>query len=90
VTVLTFYKLQELSPQSSAHTTPSHAPTPNSSQAAASARESGIPTPVSSTSVKGPSIKKKKVIEKEEEDNDAKPPKRLKLNMSRGEKGGPD
>jgi hypothetical protein len=40
--------------------------------------------------VKGPSIKKKKVVEKEEEDNDGKTPKRLKLNMSRGEKGGSD
>ncbi|KAF6230147.1 hypothetical protein HO133_004486 [Letharia lupina] len=78
--------MRELSPTSSAQTTPSHAPTPTSGNpnGPLSVREGNHAAPTSSTSMKaGPNNKKKKV-EKEEEDNDGKGPKRLKITYARG------
>lgn len=65
----------------SAHTTPSHAPTPTSSFP--SARESNHPTPSSSITSKAASSKKKKASEKDDEDTDSKPNKRGKITYGR-------
>ncbi|KAF6240331.1 hypothetical protein HO173_001942 [Letharia columbiana] len=78
--------MRELSPTSSAQTTPSHAPTPTSGNpnGPLSVREGNHATPASSTNMKaGPNNKKKKG-EKEEEDNDGRGPKRLKITYARG------
>lgn len=79
--------MQESSP-SSTHTTPSHAPTPTSNAGLASGRDSGHITPVGTGSQKGNTTTKKhkKGVDKEDEDGEAKPPKRLKITYAKGEK----
>ncbi|KAL8842388.1 MAG: hypothetical protein Q9170_000516, partial [Blastenia crenularia] len=79
----------EISPSSSIHSTPSHAPTPTSNPPAAvsSARGSDQPTPVNGTSTKaGGAINKKnkKGTDKEDEESEGKQPKRLKITYARG------
>ncbi|KAI4136032.1 MAG: hypothetical protein LQ347_000151 [Umbilicaria vellea] len=78
---------------SSVHTTPSHAPTPTSSfPVPTSARESNHPTPTSATSTKAAggatSKKNKKGADKEDDESEGKPPKRLKITYARGGAGG--
>ena len=77
---------QELSPTSSAQTTPSHAPTPTSGNINGqfSARENNHVTPTSSTSMKAGQNNKKKKAEKEDDENDGRGPKRLKITYARG------
>ncbi|MCJ1446227.1 MAG: hypothetical protein MMC23_006732 [Stictis urceolatum] len=77
--------MKESSPTSSTQTTPSHAPTPTSSHALTSARESNQPTPTSATSMKaGASNKRqKKGADKDDEESENKPAKRLKISYSR-------
>ncbi|KAL9121450.1 MAG: hypothetical protein Q9187_001987 [Circinaria calcarea] len=85
--------MRDSPPPSSAQTTPSHTATPTASNPnLSSARESNHPTPNSATNTKaGAGIKKtKKVTEKDEEESEGKPPKRLKITYARGEKGGGD
>ncbi|MCJ1389304.1 hypothetical protein MMC18_002160 [Xylographa bjoerkii] len=80
--------IKETSPPSSSQTTPSHAPTPTSSHPQpGSARESSHPTPTSAISMKLNSKKNKKGAEKDEDESEGKPPKRLKITYARGEKG---
>ncbi|CAF9928472.1 MAG: hypothetical protein ALECFALPRED_004067 [Alectoria fallacina] len=76
----------ELSPTSSAQTTPSHAPTPTSGNlnGPLSARDSNHVTPTSSTIMKAGQNSRKKKGEKEEEENDGRGPKRLKITYARG------
>lgn len=78
---------QELSPTSSAQTTPSHAATPTSGlpNPPLSARESNHATPTSSTSIRATSNLKKgtKRSDKEDEENEGKGPKRLKITYAR-------
>ena len=78
---------QELSPTSSAQTTPSHAATPTSGlpNPPLSARESNHATPTSSTSMRATSSFKKgtKRSDKEDEENEGKTPKRLKITYAR-------
>ena len=78
---------QELSPTSSAQTTPSHAATPTSGlpNPPLSARESNHATPTSSTSIRATSSFKKgtKRSDKEDEENEGKGPKRLKITYAR-------
>ncbi|MCJ1402775.1 hypothetical protein MMC11_005996 [Xylographa trunciseda] len=82
-------RVQESSPPSSSQTTPSHAPTPTSSHPqSGSARESSHPTPTSAISMKLNTKKNKKGVEKDEDEGEGKPPKRLKITYARGEKGG--
>ncbi|MCJ1409200.1 hypothetical protein MMC19_003278 [Ptychographa xylographoides] len=82
--------MRETSP-SSTQTTPSHAPTPTSSYAPpGSARESNHPTPTSAGGMKSNTKKNKKGVEKDEDESEGKPPKRLKITYARGEKGGSD
>lgn len=79
-------KKKELSPTSSAQTTPSHAPTPTSGNINGqfSARDNHHVTPTSSTSMKAGQNNKKKKGEKEDDDNDGRGPKRLKITYARG------
>ncbi|MCJ1378186.1 hypothetical protein MMC17_001282 [Xylographa soralifera] len=80
---------RESSPPSSSQTTPSHALTPTSSHPQpGSARESSHPTPTSAIGMKLNTKKNKKGVEKEEDESEGKPPKRLKITYARGEKGG--
>ncbi|MCJ1283689.1 hypothetical protein MMC26_003020 [Xylographa opegraphella] len=80
---------RESSPPSSSQTTPSHAPTPTSSHPQpGSARESSHPTPTNAVGMKVNTKKNKKGAEKEEDENEGKPPKRLKITYARGEKAG--
>ena len=78
---------QELSPTSSAQTTPSHAATPTSGlpNPPLSARESNHATPTSSTSIRATSSFKKgtKRSDKDDEENEGKGPKRLKITYAR-------
>ena len=78
---------QELSPTSSAQTTP-HASTPVSGHPnlPLSARDSNHATPTSSTSIKaGQGMKKgTKRSDKEDEEDQGKGPKRLKITYARG------
>ena len=78
---------KELSPTSSAQTTPSHAATPTSGlpNPPLSAKESNHATPTSSTSIRATSSFKKgtKRSDKEDEDNEGKGPKRLKITYAR-------
>ncbi|KAK3077633.1 hypothetical protein LTS18_009713, partial [Coniosporium uncinatum] len=68
--------LRQESTPSSAQTTPSHAPTPTSSFPQ-SARESNNPTPASSTAGKAAaSNKKKKALDRDDDEGDGKPAKR--------------
>ncbi|KAL8730311.1 MAG: hypothetical protein Q9181_004715, partial [Wetmoreana brouardii] len=81
----------EISPTSSIHSTPTHAPTPTSAYPAPlSARGSDHPTPTSATSTKaGAGNKKnKKGTDKEDEESEGKQPKRLKITYARGGAGG--
>ncbi|KAK0515601.1 hypothetical protein JMJ35_001635 [Cladonia borealis] len=79
--------MRELSPTSSAQTTPSHAATPTSGlpNPPLSARESNHATPTSSTSVRATSSFKKgnKRSDREDEENEGKGPKRLKITYAR-------
>ena len=83
---LTVLEKQELSPTSSAQTTPSHAPTPTSGNIHGqfSARENSHVTPTSSTSIKAGQNNKKKKADKEDDENDGRGPKRLKITYARG------
>jgi len=65
----------------SAQTTPSHAPTPNSSFAQ-STRDSNHPTPTSATHKALPK-KNKKAADKDDEDTDGKEKKRSKISYGR-------
>ncbi|KAM0799311.1 histone acetyltransferase subunit NuA4-domain-containing protein [Usnea florida] len=78
--------MRELSPTSSAQTTPSHAPTPTSGvpNGPLSARESSHATPISSTSMKAGQNNKKKKAERDEDNDDGRGPKRLKITYARG------
>ncbi|KAL8666655.1 MAG: hypothetical protein Q9202_001193 [Teloschistes flavicans] len=83
----------EVSPTSSIHSTPTHAPTPTSGQAPGptSARASDHSTPTSATSVKagGAAANKKarKGTDKEDDESEGKQPKRLKITYARGSTG---
>ncbi|MCJ1418800.1 hypothetical protein MMC32_005151 [Xylographa parallela] len=80
---------RESSPPSSSQTTPSHAATPTSSHPQpGSARESSHPTPTSAVGMKLNTKKNKKGADKEDDESEGKPPKRLKITYARGEKGG--
>ena len=77
---------QELSPPSSAQTPNSQAPTPTSGNPTLpiSARERDNATPTSATSLRGAmGQKKNKKGEREEEANESRVPKRLKMTYSR-------
>ncbi|MCJ1478493.1 hypothetical protein MMC13_007173 [Lambiella insularis] len=78
--------MRDTSPSSS-QTTPSHAPTPTSTHPPASARESNHPTPTSAVSMKLSTKKNKKGVDKDDDESEGKPPKRLKITYARGEKG---
>lgn len=70
---------RESSPDSMSQ--PSHAPTPT--------RDSNAPTPTSTTGNKaGANLKRTKKGEKDEDDSESKPPKRLKMTFARGDKSG--
>ena len=77
---------QESSPQSSAQTTPSHAPTPTSVPGPA-APQDVHPPPTRAAHTAGPNSKKKKAPDKDEDELEGKPTKRLKITYARGEKG---
>ncbi|KAL8642152.1 MAG: hypothetical protein Q9228_001144, partial [Teloschistes exilis] len=83
----------EVSPTSSIHSTPTHAPTPTSGQVPgpSSARASDHPTPTSATSMKagGAAANKKarKGTDKEDDESEGKQPKRLKITYARGGTG---
>ena len=81
--------MQEVSPASSTQTTPSHAPTPTSSQAApVVGKENERPTPMSAGGVKGGERKKsRKGAEREEDEAEGKVPKRLNFTYGRGGAG---
>ncbi|KAI4201215.1 MAG: hypothetical protein LQ350_003392 [Teloschistes chrysophthalmus] len=85
--------MREVSPTSSIHSTPTHAPTPTSGQAPgpSSARASDHPTPTSATGVKGgggaANKKARKATDKEDEESEGKQPKRLKITYARGGTG---
>ena len=75
-------------PPSSAQDTPVDGPTPTSTQPL-SARDSNHPTPNSTGSTKATGgNKKKKAVEKDEDEMETKAPKRLKITYNRGEKAG--
>ncbi|KAL8745638.1 MAG: hypothetical protein Q9190_002242 [Brigantiaea leucoxantha] len=79
--------MRELSPTSSVHSTPSHAPTPTSSHPVpSSARGSDHPTPTSATGIKAgtQNKKNKKGVDKDDEESEGKQPKRLKITYARG------
>ena len=81
---------QEISPSSSSQTTPSHAQTPTSGNPnlPQNARESNHPTPTSATNPKGSlNHKKGRKVDKDEEEYEGKPPKRLKITYARGDPG---
>ncbi|MCJ1306534.1 hypothetical protein MMC25_000177 [Agyrium rufum] len=81
---------QDSPPPSSSQTTPGFTPSSNG-PTPLSARDSNQPTPTSAASHKATANTKKTkkaVVEKEEDDGDGKPAKRLKITYARGEKGG--
>ncbi|KAL8969184.1 MAG: hypothetical protein Q9183_002116, partial [Haloplaca sp. 2 TL-2023] len=82
--------LQEISPTSSIHSTPTQGATPSALPGATSGRASDHPTPTSATSTKaGAGNKKnKKGADKEDEESEGKQPKRLKITYARGGAGG--
>ncbi|KAI4158400.1 MAG: hypothetical protein LQ342_007486 [Letrouitia transgressa] len=82
--------MRELSPSSSIHSTPSHAPTPTSSHPVPpSGRASDHPTPTSATSFKAgnQNRKNRKGGDKDDEESEGKQPKRLKITYARGGTG---